>query len=98
MSMSVDPMHDSLPVLQEYAKNFNVSDKRWSFLQTPSLDIIQDVAENGFKVSGKLPYNHNVKFVLVDAKGIIRGYYNPYKDENMQQLTIDVKLLLDEMK
>jgi cytochrome oxidase Cu insertion factor (SCO1/SenC/PrrC family) len=41
--------------------------------------------------------NHSPKFVLIDAKGGIRGYYEgagPYRAGNVEELEADLRSLL----
>ncbi len=75
VSISVDPVVDSLPRLREYAAGFNVTDDRWVFVRD-EMDSVAWLAESGFGVSGDLPGMHSTKFILVDQQGMIRGYYD----------------------
>ncbi len=76
VSISVDPDYDSVGVLQEYAAAHGVTDDRWKFL-TGSIDSIKTLCRYGFMLSvDDLPGSHSTKFVLVDNKGDIRGYYD----------------------
>ncbi len=98
VSISVDPETDSLPVLRQYALDHGVTDNRWLFLRGPVEQVAQ-VSEQGFKLPmGILPAGHSARFVLVDSKGQIRGYYDSDDDES--QLTLDhhIRALLGAMK
>ena len=67
VSFTVDPAHDTPPVLAEYAKHFKSDPARWYFL-TGDQARLNDLALNGFKlnsVDGSL--THSTRFVLVDA-------------------------------
>ena len=85
ISISVDPGRDSLEALRQYAKKYAVNDHRWVFLRGDMEQVI-DLYGNGFKLGGMLPAEHSTRFVLVDADGIIRGYYDSNDDISMNLL------------
>lgn len=96
VSFSVDPDRDSLDVLKRYAQKWNVTDNRWHFLRTQK-DKIQNLYEKGFKLGGELPYGHSGSFVLVDQKGVIRGYFGYSDEDAINTLREDISALLDEI-
>ena len=96
VSFSVDPDRDSLDVLKRYAQKWNVTDNRWHFLRTQK-DKIQNLYEKGFKLGGELPYGHSGSFVLVDQKGVIRGYFGYSDEDAINTLREDISVLLDEI-
>jgi protein SCO1/2 len=76
ISITVDPGYDSLSVLRQYAVSFGVADNRWVFLYGPIGDIVR-LSEKGFMLAADdLPEGHSSKFILVDQKSQIRGYYD----------------------
>ena len=75
VSFTVDPQHDTPPVLAAYAKHFTADPARWHFL-TGEPRRLNDLGLNTFKlnsVDGSLI--HSTRFVLVDGARRIRGYY-----------------------
>lgn len=96
VSFSVDPARDSLEALKSYADKWHVNDNRWYFLRTEK-ERIQDLYQNGFKLGGELPYGHSGVFVLVDNKGMIRGYYTYNDDKELKLLKDDISVLLDDI-
>ncbi|HVY91457.1 MAG TPA: SCO family protein [Bryobacteraceae bacterium] len=76
VSFTVDPKRDTPPVLEAYAKKFDYDDKRWSFL-TGQVSTLNNLDANAFKLGyvGGDDFEHSTRFVLVDQKGRIRGYY-----------------------
>jgi cytochrome oxidase Cu insertion factor (SCO1/SenC/PrrC family) len=96
VSISVDPIHDTPPVLREYAETFGAEVDRWLFLTGDKAEIF-DLAINGFKVAVRDDDDpehqviHSTYFVLVDALGRIRGYYNAMTDEE----TFDPQAAMD---
>jgi protein SCO1/2 len=96
VSISVDPETDSLEVLRNYAARFGVTDDRWQFLRGP-IDEVQNLTESGFHLAGELPNLHSTKLILVDSKGVIRGYYDSFDEHSLDLLTIHTKALLREL-
>ena len=75
VSFTVDPQHDTPPVLSAYAKHFTADPARWHFL-TGEPSRLSDLGLGAFKlnsVDGSLM--HSSRFVLVDGARRIRGYY-----------------------
>jgi protein SCO1 len=83
VTFSVDPENDTPEVLKGYAQKYAADPKRWVFL-TGQLKDIEPVIVKGFKMmldkkpspSGMFEIVHGEKFVLVDGKGFIRGFYD----------------------
>ena len=84
VSISVDPEHDTTEVLQEYAELWEIDPQRWTLL-TGDLESTERLVVGGFmtamdrqtQVEGRpLDIAHSGKFVLVDQRGAIRGYYD----------------------
>jgi len=98
VSISVDPETDSLPVLRQYAIDHGVTDNRWLFLRGP-VEKVAQVSEQGFKLAmGVLPAGHSSRFVLVDDKGQIRGYYSSDDDQSQLLLEHHIRAFLGAMK
>jgi len=96
VSISVDPDYDTLEVLQQYAARYGVNDRRWAFLRAPMEKVVW-LSEHGFKLSGKLPTSHSTKFVLVDAQGRIRGYYDSFDDRSVKELEAHIIELVNKL-
>jgi len=90
LSFTVDPEHDSLAVLREYANSLGVDDNRWKFLRADKKDVVL-LYEGGFKLAGELPAYHSTKFILVDQKGMIRGYYSTEDEVSFNILKTHLK-------
>ncbi|HEX5660733.1 MAG TPA: SCO family protein [Polyangiales bacterium] len=104
VSFSVDPEHDTPPVLNEYAQKYDAGPS-WHFLTGP-LDTIEKTVVSGFKIHIGDPkpsendptlveIMHGEHFVLVDAKGTIRGYYRAEPAE-LTQLAEDLRAMAKE--
>ena len=93
VSITVDPAHDTPPVLTEYARHFKQDPSRWFFL-TGDMGKLNDLGVRAFKlnsVDGSL--THSTRFVLVDRRRRIRGFYTYGEDGFMPQLLHDVRQL-----
>jgi len=73
VSFTVDPQRDTPQALAEYGKKYSADSARWTFLtgNTATLDMLD---HDAFKL-GNLSMDHSTRFVLIDKKGRVRGYY-----------------------
>jgi protein SCO1/2 len=92
VSITVDPDHDTPPVLDAYSRHFKCDPARWYFL-TGDKDKLTDVglAFHLQTVDGSL--THSTRFVLVDRHMRIRGYYTTGDDGFMPKLMHDIRQL-----
>jgi protein SCO1/2 len=93
VSFTVDPERDTPPRLAEYAQMHHALFERWSFLTGPQATL-NHLGLEVFKlnkVDGSL--QHSTRFVLIDRKSHIRGYYDTSEPEAIQKLVADVHLL-----
>ncbi len=100
VSFSVDPEHDTPQVLERYAESYKAP-ARWLFL-TGSKEETYRLSRQGFKLGIEIPpaagpggpavepILHSTRFVLVDAQGRIRGYYDGFDEESMTRLRRDL--------
>jgi protein SCO1/2 len=102
VSVSVDPGHDTPPVLARYAAAHKAS-ARWLFLTGDGRQIYR-LAREGFKLGVDVPPQaasagtatpilHSTRFVLVDGEGRIRGYYDAFDEESMKVLMRDLEAI-----
>jgi protein SCO1/2 len=102
VSFSVDPTHDLPDTLLAYAAAHKADLNRWSFLTGP-VPTIYSVSKTGFhlgldSISGEqtTPIVHSERFVLVDAKGHVRGYYDGSQDASREKILEDITRLKEE--
>lgn len=98
ISHTVHPEHDSVPVLAEYARNFEAKLPKWHFVTGDKIDIYT-LAENDYRVtttkgSGPEDFIHSEKLVLIDQNKHIRGYYESRDFQDVQKLMDGIKVLL----
>jgi protein SCO1 len=96
ISFTVDPQRDSPAVLADYGRRANARFVQWTFLTGP-VDQVAALVKDGFRVSMEQDtardLTHDNHFVLVDAKGQVRGYYPPTA-EGLAQIRSALKELL----
>jgi len=97
-SFTVDPEYDTPPVLKQYAQKFGADESRWRFL-TGDKDSVLATAKKMFitalPATQDQPIIHSEKFILIDAAGKIRGYYDNTDPQEMAQLPTDAQRLAD---
>jgi protein SCO1 len=96
VSLTVDPARDSPPVLAAYARHFMQDPSRWFFL-TGDAAALDDLGVHAFKlnrIDGSL--THSTRFVLVDRRRQIRGFYASEEDAFMPRLLHDLRQLEQE--
>jgi protein SCO1/2 len=91
VTFTVDPETDTPAVLSDYADKLGASKTRWWFL-TGSKKSIYDVVRNGFMLPvednsgkpaepGQYKVTHSTQVALVDADGVIEGYFDGVSPE-----------------
>ena len=98
ISHTVNPKHDSVPVLAKYAQLVHADAKKWA-LVTGSKKDIYDMGIDGYKLAvdedPRAPggFLHSELFVLVDKQKRIRGYYDGTDSAAVNKLMRDIKML-----
>ncbi|MDH4129371.1 MAG: SCO family protein [Spirochaetota bacterium] len=102
ISISLDPERDTPEVLTNFANKYLAPKSRWYFL-TGDKNTVYTLVLNGFKLGimqlqdkNTIPYSS--KFVLVDNRGMVRGFFDGENDKSMRMLQISIKTLLGESK
>ena len=96
VSTSVDPATDTPAALAAYGKGYGAVPGRWIFLTGDKKEIFSLVREGyhlGLDTEGDEAIIHSQKFVLVDAKADIRGYYDSEDEADMKRLVRDARAL-----
>ncbi|MBT2558294.1 SCO family protein [Hymenobacter sp. ISL-91] len=101
LSHTIDPAHDSIPVLRDYAERLGINDaSRWHFA-TAGRDSVFALAKaymTGAEVDATVPggFAHSGTFALVDSQRRVRGVYDGMVPEQVNQLIKDIPVLLKE--
>jgi protein SCO1/2/putative membrane protein len=98
VSFTVDPAHDTPAVLANYAEQYGADRSRWWFLTGDREQIFRAshsmfLAVDDTAGTVEEPILHSTKFVLVDQKGNIRGYYDGTDVQALEQLIRDARSL-----
>ena len=96
VSFTIDPARDTPHVLAEYGKRFGADPDRWFFLTGPQADL-HSLSRKTFmlgNVDGTL--EHSSRFVLIDRKSRIRGFYDSSDKTKIAELAAHIKALLKE--
>ncbi len=101
-SVTVDPRHDTPDTLRAYAAAHHADTTRWTFL-TGSTSAIYDLIKSGFhmpldSVGGdqRVPIIHSPRFILFDARGHMRAFYNGARPDAQKQILADIDALQNE--
>jgi protein SCO1/2 len=101
VSFTVDPEFDTPEVLAAYAQKHRADPLRWHFL-TGTYAALTQVVVDGLKVpmdkvGGDLKsVGHGSRFVLVDGRGQVRGFYGFDDPDAVEAVVRDTQLLLKE--
>lgn len=94
---SVDPEHDSIPVLKAYADSLGTDYQTWKFVRYP-MDSVVWLCEEGFMLPAEdLPGNHTTKIAVVDHEGRIRTYHDALNDTHVEIMKQRVRELVRSM-
>ncbi len=105
VSITVDPEHDTPEELAAYAARFQADPERWLFLTGPKEELLPlilkgfmlPVADNEpERVETEGLFIHSTRVVLIDPKGMIRGYYDTESPQAVEKLFGDIPFLRDQ--
>lgn len=93
VSITVDPDRDTPEVLAAYGKRYGAEAGRWIFL-TGRKDTIKNLMSEAFYLGfADNLQEHSTRFVLVDQRMKIRGFYDSFAKEGIDQLIKDIRSL-----
>lgn len=100
LSHTIDPAHDTVAVLKEYAERLNVTSDKWHFV-TGDRDSIYDIAMKYLvpaqeEEGAEGGFTHGGHFILVDEQRRIRGIYDGTNEDAVDKLIADIPVLLKE--
>lgn len=100
LSHTIDPKHDSVAVLNDYAEGLGISSNKWH-LVTGEKDNIYEMAETYMVTAEedeRAPggFIHSGAFMLLDKQRQIRGIFDGTKEEEVDELILAIKQLQNE--
>jgi protein SCO1/2 len=101
LSHTVDPETDSVTRLKHYADSMGASIQNWWFL-TGTKESLYKSARESYLLDNQENSSKNIAdqfihtqfFALVDRNGQVRGIYDGLKQDEIQQLIVDTRILL----
>jgi protein SCO1 len=103
LSHSVNPLHDTVEVLKNYAGIYSAIQNKWHLL-TGNKALIYSLAKDSYLVNALEDdgtpegFLHSELFLLIDAKQRIRGMYDGTDKPQVLKLIEDIKILKTEDK
>ncbi len=101
LSHTIDPAHDTVAVLKDFADKLGVQSDKWKFV-TGNSDYIYDLGETSYMVmvdedsEATGGFIHSGALLLVDKEKRIRGVYDGTIEEQVDILMDDIDKLLKE--
>lgn len=107
ISHTLDPTNDDMNALKDYAINFEADTTQWHFVREKQTSDVYTLSKEGYFLTAdrdlsKDPtkddtaIDHTGRVVLIDKKGIIRGYYNMLESQSVTNLKNAITFLLEE--
>jgi protein SCO1/2 len=98
VSISIDPKHDSVEQLRNWARKFSVDPDSW-WLGTGDRDSIYNFALHEMKasvadVNVDTAFVHTENFFLLDKDRVVRGWFNGLDSVAQSKLVRDIPLLM----
>lgn len=101
VSHTIDPEHDTVGLLHDYADRLGVKSNKWHFL-TGIKDSIYYLAQTSYFATAMEAedepdgFIHSGAFLLIDRQGRIRGKYDGTKADEVDKLLKDIEILQKE--
>ena len=103
LTHTVNPEHDSVEVLREYAKQYGAMDNKWFFVTGKKEELYNIALKGYFLMAGEdgtedHPFIHSQNLILVDEEGHLRGIYDGTDVFQVNDLIQDIKALRYELR
>jgi len=100
MAHSIDPKRDTVAALARYARNLDVSSKKWHFVTGDKNDIM-DIADDYFSIVIDDPdspggFDHSGRLILIDKNRHVRSFCDGTDPGDVDRFMKDIQTLLDE--
>ncbi len=98
ISISIDPLNDSVPELKKFADRHNINPDTW-WVVTGDKKEIYDFALSEMKASiadtnVDTGFIHTSNFFLLDREKVLRGWYDGFDSAKQKKLVRDIPLLM----
>ncbi len=96
ISLTIDPARDTPETLARYATRYNATPGKWFFLTGP-VETLQLLDKKVFMLGDvDASLQHSTRFVLIDRRSDVRGYYSTPEPDAIPHLIADAKAMLKE--
>ncbi len=98
VSVTVDPVHDSVPQLRKFAEQYKANHDTWWFVTGDKAALkefaLKEMKANVADTEVDTAFVHTENFFLLDKNRVIRGWYNAFDTAKQAQLARTIPLLL----
>jgi protein SCO1 len=98
VSVSIDPEHDSVTQLRNFANRFTANHDNWWFVTGNKKEIydfaLQELKASVADADVDTSFIHTENFFLLDRDRVIRGWYNGFDSVKQAKLVRDIPLLM----
>jgi protein SCO1 len=98
ISISVDPLYDSVPQLKRFSDKYNVDPGTWWLATGNKKDIynfaLKELKANIADADVDTAFIHTENFFLLDKQRVVRGWYNGFDSVAQSRLVRDIPLLM----
>ena len=98
LSISIDPVHDSVVQLRKFADRVNADHDSWWFVTGDKSDIydfaLHEIKASVADINVDTAFIHTENFFLLDTNRIVRGWYNGFDEEKQEELVRDIPTLM----
>lgn len=98
ISVSIDPEHDSVPQLRQFANRYTSNHDSWWFVTGDKKAIynfaLNDLKANIADTNVDTAFIHTENFFLLDKDHVVRGWYNGYDTLKQAELVRAIPLLM----
>jgi protein SCO1/2 len=98
ISVSIDPAHDSVTQLRNFADKFTFNHDSWWFVTGDKKEIynfaLNEMKANIADTEVDTAFIHTENFFLLDKDRVVRGWYNGFDTLKQAQLVKDIPLLM----
>jgi protein SCO1 len=98
ISITVDPLHDSVAQLRKFAERYNANHDTWWFVTGDKTELknfaLQEIKASIADTEVDTAFIHTENFFLLDKDRVIRGWYNGFDNEKQAQLAKAIPTLM----
>jgi protein SCO1 len=98
LSISIDPLHDSVPQLRKFANRYTSNHDNWWFVTGDKKEIydfaLQELKANIADPNVDTAFIHTENFFLLDRDRAVRGWYEAFDSTEQSRLVKDIPLLM----